>query len=272
MKRTCLIGLHDSGKSTALAALWFSVTERSDECEWYLATTDRPEQDEPWVTLRDHWLRGAKPDRTQHLATPATLELQLTKNGSSEKVTLTVPDIAGEDYEKLYEAGKFPERHADILNAADHLVLFVRVDDYDHPVRLEPPERVEASASGEDSADEHAFNPSKMYSVAKIVSVLRGVNELCNPDRLTIVLTAWDLVAEPVSPDDLLRERFPLLDQFLRTNYTELRILGLTAQGYNYEDSSSRGSIQLDDIRRIRVVEESEHHDITRVFSWDAYR
>ena len=119
--RTCLVGLHDSGKSTALAALWFSVRERSEACEWYLENNDMPDNASRWSTLRDLWLNGQALKRTEHKPIPEMMKLKLTSHEGDKKLTITVPDIAGEDYEKLYESGLFPKIHSERLVKSEHL-------------------------------------------------------------------------------------------------------------------------------------------------------
>ena len=113
--RTCLVGLLGSGKSTALAALWFSVVEKSDRCAWYLSNQDRPSDSSHWTALRDRWLKAEPLVRTEHLEKPDSLQLRLSKQGGEDKLNIFVPDIAGEDFQKLYESGRFPKKHAKLI-------------------------------------------------------------------------------------------------------------------------------------------------------------
>lgn len=272
--RTCLVGLHDSGKSTALAALWFSVADRSELCDWYLSHKDRPIDTSHWTALRDRWLEGEPLIRTEHIPNPESMKLKLSKTNSDEKIEIVVPDIAGEDFEKLYESGRFPRKHSELLNKSDHMVFFVHVDNYDHPIILEAPDKIKDEAPdkiNDKAAPENTtqeWQPDQMHPGSKIVAVLRGIQQLRdnNMPRITVALTAWDLVTDDYSPADIMKQRFPLLDQYLRTNY-EFTLLGVSAQGRDYKKPLPIDKVELDDIRRITVIAEEVHHDITRVFA-----
>lgn len=264
--RTCLIGLVGAGKSTALAALWFSVTEKSELCDWYLPNSNRPRGSSRWTDLRDRWLSGTKLDRTEHEPHPGELKLKLKKAGSDEENEIVVPDIAGEDYEKIYEIGRFPKRHASIVSGSNHLVLFVHIKDYDHPVRLTAPSPEGDVQTVEGEATK--WIPEKMHPGSKNIAMLRGIMSLVRtkPQRVTVVLSAWDLAPNGSSPEKEFKQRFPLLYQYLQTNF-EYELFGLSAQGFDYDDAEASEKVKLDDISRISVVGTSTHNDITRVFA-----
>ena len=264
--RTCLIGLVDAGKSTALAALWFSVTEKSELCDWYLPNSNRPTNSSRWFELRNRWLSGTKLERTEHEAHPGELRLKLKKSGSDGENEIIVPDIAGEDYEKIYEIGRFPKMHASIVSSSNHLVLFVRIKDYDHPVRLTAPSSDKGTEESEISATK--WMAESMYPGSKNIAMVRGIMSLVSakPQRITVVLSAWDLAPEDSSPEKELKKRFPLLFQYLHTNF-DYELVGLSAQGYDYDDVEASSNVTLDDISRISVVGKIAHNDITRVFA-----
>jgi len=263
--RTCLIGLVDAGKSTALAALWFSVTERSNLCNWYLANTDRPKDAARWIDLRDHWLSGERVKRTEHETAPGVLRLKLTENGGDQKLDIAVPDIAGEDFEKLFEVGKFPTKHGEIIQKSDHIVLFVHATNYDHPVKLKAPKT--HGKPSEKQIEIPKWQPEDMYPGSKIVAMMRGVMALRGggDTNISVVLSAWDLIENDLTPETVLKENFPLLHQYLSTNF-DFELFGLSAQGGDYENGNSFKDIEFDDIERISVVGKSTHNDITRIF------
>ena len=268
--RTCLlVGLPGSGKSTALAALWFSVKERSETCDWYLANNDMPDNASRWSTLRNLWLEGQALKRTEHKPSPEMMKLKLTSHESDNKLTITVPDIAGEDFEKLYESGLFPKKHSEHLEKSEHLVFFVRVDHYDHPVVIHAPQGQLVNMQ-QNKPNNQKWNPRKMHSGSKIIAILRGIKQLRGEvfPKITVVLTAWDLIPEKCSPKEILNQRFPLLAQYLRTNF-DFDLLGLSSQGCDYTNPRSLEGIELDEIERITVTksEGGTHNDITKIFA-----
>ena len=267
--RTCLVGLPDSGKSTALAALWFSVKERSQACDWYLTNSDIPDNASRWSTLRDLWLQGKALKRTEHKPSPEMMKLKLTSHEGDKKLTITVPDIAGEDYEKLYESGLFPKIHSERLVKSEHLVFFVHVNDYDHPVVIHAPHE-QSNHTEKNESEIQEWKPGKMHPGSKIIAILRGIKQLRGGvfPKITVVLTAWDLIPENSSPEEILNQRFPLLAQYLRTNF-EFDLLGLSSQGCDYDDQKPLEGVDLDEIERITVTTSKGeiHNDITKIFA-----
>ena len=267
--RTCLVGLPDSGKSTALAALWFSVKERSQACDWYLTNSDIPDNASRWSTLRDLWLQGKALMRTEHKPSPEMMKLKLTSHDGGHKLIITVPDIAGENFEKLYELGLFHKNHSKHLEKSEHLVFFVHVNDYNHPVVIHAPHE-QPEHTEQNESENQEWKPSNMHSGSKIIAILRGIKQLRGGDfpKITVVLTAWDLIPEKSSPKEILNQRFPLLAQYLRTNL-DFDLLGLSSQGCDYDDPESLNGVELDEIERITVTTSKGeiHNDITKIFA-----
>ena len=263
--KTCLIGLPASGKSTALAALWFTVAERSDRCDWYVASSQLPRSLSAWNELRDRWLAGMPLDRTEHQSIPDSIKLKLTSMSGGDHAEILVPDIAGEDFSKIYEDGKFPVKHRDMLRVSDRLLLFINVSSYSHPVVL----RANSDVVVKDQTPID-WTEADMHVGSKLVAVLRGIKEMCSTKMplISVVLTAWDLVEESTLPSQVLDERFPLVSQFLECNF-DVEVRGLSSQGYDYSINLEDAGVELDEVTRIKVIEPdgSIHHDISRIFT-----
>lgn len=263
---TCLVGLVGAGKSTALAALWFSLNAKSEACAWYLANADRPTDPRHWIDLLNNWLSGVSIDRTEHSTTPVNLSLTVTaQNDKGSKVTINAPDIGGEDFQQFYEAQQFPTKHAKIIEDADNIVLFVHVEDFSHPVKLDPPTSGKTTKTITPGVE---WSPREMYQACKNIALLKGIRSLRdNADfSLTVALSAWDKIEGNTTPQKVLQQRFPLLHQYLATNFKEYDLVGLSAQGCDYDDAASVKNIDLDDIKRIKVVSSTTHNDITKLF------
>jgi hypothetical protein len=190
----------------------------------------------------------------------------LSKEGSDDKLNITVPDIAGEDFEKLYEHGRFPKKHSTIISNSEHIVFFIHVANYDVPIALKAP-NLKKTATTEEREPSN-WQAEKLYPDSKIVAVLRGIHQLCSGTmpRITIVLTAWDLIEDKSTPRTIIRRRFPLLHQYLESNCC-YKLVALSAQGYDYDNPESLDDVQLDDIKRILVIDNEKHNDLTRIFS-----
>jgi hypothetical protein len=101
--------------------------------------------------------------------------------------------------------------------------------------------------------------------------------------RVAIILSAWDKVAEEGrTPAQFLKERLPLLEQYLCSNADawEWKVYGVSAQGADYEKEnqplSSTQQAKLQELReldepseRIKVIfEGSESSDLTEPIAW----
>lgn len=267
---TYIVGLDASGKSTALAALWFSVVDRSEWCEWFLPNSDRPSDTSYWAELRDRWLRGESLDITVSAFKLEVLKLRLSKKGKFfglKKLNILIPDIAGEDFQKIYELGRFPKKHTELLTKSDHIVLFVRSDMNDHPILLMAPNKMTQVECSENKGFE--WHPREAHPSCKLIAILKGIRRLRDNDmpRITVALSAWDLVQDNLSPREVIKINLPLLYQYLQTNFV-FDVVGVSAQGFDYDKGLQlKDGIELDDIKRIIVVDNEIHHDITRVFA-----
>lgn len=290
----CLIGLPDSGKSTALAALFYLVADHSEFCDWFLDNADRPSNSDYWYRLRDSWIQGESLMRTEHEAIPATMKLKLTNKENNTKTTISIPDIPGEVYEGLYSAGRFPLKAANLIDKADRLIFFLRVDDEDAPVLSISPEALEKDQSSNSNGEcvklQEAlpveWEAKHMPTQSKVIATLRCIGMLKKVQfkKLTVVLTAWDTIKENgvtpegVTPDSVMKHCFPLVAQYLETNF-DYDLYGLSSQGFDYGKTEEEveavtkaiadGQIDLGDVNRIEVItrDGNKHCDMTKIFT-----
>ena len=264
--KTVLIGLPESGKSTALAALWYSLNDKSESCEWYLDVNDRPKETSVWNDLRGQWLSGEAIKRTSHQVSPDVLKIKLThRYDSEEKVSIVTPDIAGEDYEQLYETSRFSEKQAKYLKQSDNLVLFIHPQSISIPVRHKP----ESESEGSDSSGQD-WSPSCMHDFSKIIAMLKAINSIRNDpfNRLTVVVTAWDAIESGgYAPEEYVKNNLSLLHQYVETNYQSF-YYGISAQGFDYKNQDEH-DYEYDEITRIKIVDQDNSicNDITKIFT-----
>jgi hypothetical protein len=82
-----------------------------------------------------------------------------------------------------------------------------------------------------------------------------------------VIVSAWDLIKDPVLPSSWLEGRFPLLSQFLvaNSNVMPFRVYGISALGGDLQKDLHRLQTVSVPSRRIKVVENilEPHSDIT---------
>ena len=145
----------------------------------------------------------------------------------------------------------------------------MHVNDYDHPVVIHAPHE-QSDHTEKNESEIQEWKPGKMHPGSKIIAILRGIKQLRGGvfPKITVVLTAWDLIPENSSPKEILNQRFQLLAQYLRTNL-DFDLLGLSSQGCDYDDPESLDGVELDEIERITVTTSNGeiHNDITKIFA-----
>ena len=113
-----------------------------------------------------------------------------------------------------------------------------------------------------------------MPTQVALVDLLQLFHEFIQerPFRIGIIISAWDVIEEPIAPSDWIRKYLPLLDQFLKSNSSRAmyRIYGVSAQGGKIPKDRDRLESHFKTSNRIQVVRDDENssHDITEPVRW----
>lgn len=204
-------------------------------------------------------------------------------------VRMSIPDMSGEIYASQWEHRGCDAEFADLVTSAGGCLAFV------HPGTLTPTAWIADAQAvydewvGEDEKEEvepkepepeggvSDFTSSGSPWVAKdaptqvqMVEVLQFLAELAGRRmRLALVVSAWDLVGDGLSPDGWVARDLPLLWQFLQTNpdLFEAVYMGVSAQGGKRSDAALLGHEIAS--HRIKVVAPGvEGNDITHPIRW----
>jgi len=263
--RLLLIGLKGSGKTSYLAALWHSV--ESGEVETSLRVANLQPDREYLNRVRDLWLRLQEMGRTSSRS-PQEVSLHLNDAMSGEAIDLTLPDLSGELFRQQWITRKATRHFANFAAESSGVILFIHPTDLVKSQRISFPEGHQGSQSSDQIALE--WSPETSPTQAILVELLQFVAHLkstTTSGRIAVIISAWDLVKEPIPPTSWLETHLPLLYQFLVANgaSTPFQIYGVSALGGDLEKDFS--SLREESIpgRRIRVIEEAKkpHGDLT---------
>ena len=201
------------------------------------------------------WRQWKKIGRTT-LPKERVVTINLTIPGSDDDYELAVPDASGEAFKRIFESRRCSADFETLASEAGSAMLFI------HPSQAVPPQtidlKVDALADLIDAAfdeQEEALNTreparrdeatqieplkfspkyaayqSKLVDLLQISRNFRGTKPL----KLAVVISAWDLCAvEGLTPEEWLKERLPLLHQYLNANddLCSFEIFGVSAQG-----------------------------------------
>lgn len=271
----CLLaGLPETGKTTYLAALWHVCS--SHEIAGSMRLERREGNQEYLNNIADAWSKCAELGRT-----PGEGEMDVTvllrdpeNNGI---VRLTIPDMSGELFAAHWETRRCTAEFADLLTEVGGCLLFI------HPGKLTETQWIaDANATLEQWAGEEDggegieaqigsdWQANAAPTQVQMVELLQFMAELSNRQlRLVVVVSAWDLVKEAIAPAEWVKERTPLLWQYITANPVlySATFMGVSAQGGERSDSS----LLEHEIASHRIwvnAPGSKEHDITHPIRW----
>lgn len=265
-----LCGLPESGKSTFLGALAYLINTR--EIEIPVKERKLASNRDYINRLADAWSSFRVVDRTR-IEDFHNVEFELCDE--SGDFNLYVPDLSGETWNMdVCSNRRCPSHLAQHINEADGILFFLHSEKFNHPVpinsipsSLEPVDEANASTV---SAWDAAKQMTTQASAVDLLQLLsrRPLSE--SSKRLSIILSAWDLVmSEGKTPNEHLRQEFPLLHQYLCSgfDFPEWHVFGVSALGGDLH--SDRDSLmQMDKPSERIIVNEKGNHDLTIPIRW----
>ena len=282
-------GLPGSGKTTYLAALWHLV--QSQEVETILCLDSLAFGDYEYVNgIRGTWQRGRNQTRTVGAAQQVGLDLK-SRDGRSARLIFL--DHSGETFDRLWETRSISKDVADQLAERNSAALFVRSTGLKTPVPLSDMLHIEKAMreakSGPDDDDGAGMQREREWSAddspdqVKIVDLLQTLAEnlqVSQSERLAVIVSAWDRVDEYHTAEDFVRQRLPLLWQYLCVGHHpfEYRYYAVSAQGGDYVDEGHDGKLPAklktllaidQPSRRIRLLDDNDANcDLTLPLDW----
>jgi len=280
--RHMAIGLQSSGKTTFAAALWYLVD--SKEVPTLLSKGAHTGDFAYLETIATEWADGWQVPRTgtgQHENIRMNLKDQLT----GQDVHLQFVDLPGESYERAFATRFLGNNVVEAFEEATGLMLFVSADQPRDDVTLLDLAKMLQENADEDKLLEEAmaeatFDPAKTPRQVQIVDFLQSIQDeplYLGVERVAVIISAWDKVVAGTEPEAWLKEKLPLLNQYLGNLDAEVRIYGVSAQGGDLPDKKKGGrEVERKALlsfakatERIKVVGNGAgQHDLTHPVRW----
>lgn len=224
----CLIaGLPAAGKSTYIGALAYML--QNPVSDQKLTLSENPEDLSYLNKLIDPWLSLQKMERTTR-GFANNINLNLIRRSDGKTFSVSLPDIAGEDYESIVHQNS--EVIKSWSDAPDALLLFIN--------------EWQTNILKEQLGDIEPFDKTKvpplftlkdMSSVVQNVLIIKELHNIFSWKKIAIGLSSWDkFQGDYVSPLDLLKSRTPFLHNFIMHYFPNAYIFGVSAQGDEYVD------------------------------------
>lgn len=283
-----ILGLPAAGKTSYLAALAYSLeqTDIQTKFKWNKFT----ENHQYLALLAETWARGEKVPRTN----PGIgmqqdrLCLQL-QDSEDQNIQVVFPDLSGEIFQEQYRSREIDGELAEQIADCGGVMLFINPENVQEPELIsELPAHIRAEVSPDKSTQESVRQDStetipmeSTPTAVQLVVLLQDVLFLMESRDVismpfAVIVSAWDVVKDYQNPEQFVKERLPLLWQYLHTHRNQLKAsyYGVSAQGGRLD--SEEGAEQLLEkygampVERILVVDPTgeQSHDITSPL-WD---
>jgi hypothetical protein len=242
----CLMaGLPGTGKTTFLAALWHVA--KSHEVPGSMRLERREGDQEYLNNIANAWSKCAELVRT-----PGEGEMDvaiLLRDPENDRlVRLSIPDMSGELFKTQWETRRCTGEFADLVNEVGGCLLLV------HPGKIVETQWIaDANATLEEWAGENDEKEKTEVAVSsdweaktaptqvQMVELLQFMAELIEFQmQLAVIVSAWDLVKEQMTPAEWAEKRMPLLWQYITANpdLYSVSFMGVSAQGGERSDVS----------------------------------
>jgi hypothetical protein len=268
------LGLPKSGKSTYLGAL--AAVVENPNYKGVFSFSGYPEERHLLESLIECWLQCCTVERTKG-QDPFPNTLHLRDSTSNVNVTLNIPDLSGEIYDRQCERRNCSSDYVELARATNFVMLFCHAG---RNYRNDPIPHVDIENEKEIEELEVKWKPSNVSLGAKLVDLLQMLLTLRDGTeklRVAVVISAWDMVEEiraynPQNPKDFLTRNVALLDQYLESQKDEIdfEIFGVSAQGGSYEEAGSKARLlALNPLERILIAQgDATSKDIALPIKW----
>lgn len=237
-KKCFIMGLPEAGKTTYLAALWYVLKNSSHS----KLTVKKYTGNLSYITnISGKWVNTEKIERTKPTYEEKSIILTL-EDDEKDIISLSIPDLSGESFQNQYEKREAEKGIAEYVKESEGILLFINPDTIKEPFLISELS-LSARASGENENAELTTrnpkenDPTQVILVELLQFVLQMRNE--NPVNLGIVLSAWDLIGDGSMPEDFVKNKLPLLWQYVFSNskYFKTLFYGVSAQGGSLDNS-----------------------------------
>ncbi len=275
--KVLLIGLPQTGKTTFLAALWHVVD--SDEVPNSMRLTKQHGDREYLNRIREMWLSCQELPRTQ-IGAEENVSMYLSEPGQEDVIELAVPDLSGESFESQWLTRQWTSDYLAVLTDAVGALLFIHPSEIVEPIRIDEANHVMEGlgveqGNEEKKSTETPWDPAEAPTQVKLIELLQfialGIEGRPLEFRLSVLVSAWDLISDTTSPEEWVKSILPMLHQFLGANSQVFphRYFGISAQGGVLANDKEQLALLERPSERILVVGDgSQGHDISDPIRW----
>ena len=267
-KKYYIIGLPDSGKTSFIGALgYYLIFNEANDSALCLDNIN----DMDYISqVAEQWAKCEKVIRTSKTAF-YNISLNLRDKETDSKINVTMPDQSGETFRHIINRKAIDEEMYKQLSECGEILIFI------NPSRIKrdalipdiPEEiRTETDAKVEMTSEPH-LNIQVEY--VQMLQYLYYIKK--NSINLKIIVSAWDMYPEYELPEKVLKDRVPLVWQYLhaKEEHFHCDYWGISDKGgdCNSEKEKQKLLEYENNIERIIVVnyQGEKTNDITSILA-----
>ena len=284
-KKILIAGLHDTGKTTFIAALWYFVHLTSAKKKLALYSLAKGEH-EYLNNISNDWLTFKRLSRTNNNPGGEAIIMNLKNLESEDLIELEIPDFSGETFKYQFENREWTAEYDNLLNNISGILLFVNAGDKNNRPQSIYDANEAAMAMGAEPLNSNEgieLSPWRVENApnqVKLVDILQFISHYkpeILPVNIVLMISAWDLVEiadteNRLMPEEWIKLNLPLLHQFLKCNADifKCRYVGISAQGCDYEKVEDINKVLNKDASERIIIKEGNKYDndITKHIVW----
>lgn len=252
----CLIaGMPSTGKTTYIGALSYLLSNPVDG--QVLTFAEFPEDFSYLNRLQQPWLSIKEVDRTQ-IGGATNIELNLKSNIDGSVISVSLPDIAGENFQAIVQ--KQSQLIKDWDSEPDSLMLFIK--DLNSSVFADEFQNDDTNKD----TKLPSFDMKDISNEIQNVLILKELHNLFSWKKLAICFTAWDEYLNYDNPREYLEQNSRFMNNFIKRYFPDAKLFGISAQGDDYSKENVELLIErTENGQRSFVVTEdgSKSYDLT---------
>ena len=296
-RQLLMAGQPGTGKTTFLALLWLAILwGRAPGMELADYQDDRS-----YLNRIADRLQACDPALHTEVGEDRDLALSLLLGDGREPALLRIPDLSGETWREATLDRQWPARIEQQVSDSRGLLLFLHGRDMDAGATIGEVNELadslafdavegEADSGGDRGRDEvelpesavpagvetpggtqaaGARAPKRKHKPPTQVALVDALQLICEQRgprrwRVALVISAWDLTQNGMTPEQFVAKNLPLLVQYLNANeaWLEVRIFGLSAQGGDFKDPAARAELEARDTVERAIVHGSDGADL----------
>jgi len=226
--------------------------------------------------IASDWEKCEEVPRTS-TAAEVTVSMYLRESEGGSRSVVKFPDLSGESFSRQISHRTCERAYVEGLEGSGGILLFITANRVQDDVTIvDAASMYEGDKNSVESTEPVGWSPKMIPAQVQLVDLLQFLDHppfRRGQRRVAVIVSAWDVVAEPKPrPDAWVQREMPLLHQYLMSNINvlESQVYGVSAQGGDVHSAADKENLlKLTPSKRIACVSvNGSSHDLSGPIHW----